>query len=224
MPRTRRGRPGPLPLLDAEPAERADAARNRRKILAATRGLIARRPLERISLDEVAEAAGVGVGTVYRRFGDRSGLAYALLDESERALQESFLRGGPPLGPGAPPAERILAFLHAYLHRLLGELDLMLAAETAAPNGRHTGAYSTHRAHLATLLAELRPEGDDPGWLADALLAPLAAPLVRHQTRELGMTEAQIGAGLGLLVQALTAGSCAGAPRGQAAGDMPPEP
>ena len=50
---------------------------------------------------EVAAAAGVGVGTLYRRFGDRSGLAYALIDERERAFQSAFIEGPSPLGPGA---------------------------------------------------------------------------------------------------------------------------
>ena len=40
-------------------------------------------------MDAVAEAAGVGKGTLYRRFGDRNGLAYAILDEREREFQEA---------------------------------------------------------------------------------------------------------------------------------------
>jgi len=46
-------------------------------------------------------AAGVGKGTLIPRFGDRAGLAVALLDERERELQERILSGRPPLGPGA---------------------------------------------------------------------------------------------------------------------------
>ena len=53
---------------------------------------------------------GVGKGTLFRRFGDRAGLARALLDESERRLQDGFLHGPPPLGPGAPPRARLKAF------------------------------------------------------------------------------------------------------------------
>ena len=54
-------------------------------------------------MDQVAAAAGVGKGTLFRRFGDKSGLAAALLDARERVLQEAVLFGPPPLGPGAPP-------------------------------------------------------------------------------------------------------------------------
>jgi AcrR family transcriptional regulator len=54
-------------------------------------------------MDAVAAEAGVGKGTLFRRFGDRAGLAVALLDERERDLQAAVLSGPPPLGPGAPP-------------------------------------------------------------------------------------------------------------------------
>jgi AcrR family transcriptional regulator len=67
--------------------ERADAARNRERILTAARRLLGRRPIHEICMDEVAREAGVGKGTVYRRFADRSSLCHALLDDSERTLQ-----------------------------------------------------------------------------------------------------------------------------------------
>src|SRR5690606_40488482 len=105
------GRPGPsmLPLVDQAPAERADAARNRRRILAAASEIVATRGASSLSLDEVARAAGVGVGTVYRRFGDRAGLVSALVDEREVEFQAAFMNGPPPLGPGAPPEQRLRA-------------------------------------------------------------------------------------------------------------------
>ena len=56
---------------------RADAERNRQRILDAAADLFAERGLQ-VSLDEVAERAGVGVGTVYRRFPDREALIDAL--------------------------------------------------------------------------------------------------------------------------------------------------
>lgn len=52
---------------------RADAARNQERIVAAARELFGERGLE-ISLDDVAERAGVGVGTVYRRFDSKKEL------------------------------------------------------------------------------------------------------------------------------------------------------
>lgn len=180
--------------------ERADAARNRRKILAAAAELLATRGVESLTMDEVAAAAGVGVGTVYRRFADRGVLAQALLDEQEREFQASFMHGPPPLGPGAPPAERLRAFLHAFVDRLETQAAVLVIAETATPDARLvSGAYGLHRAHLAGLLAELRPH-DDSWFLADAVLAPLAAAQFQHQ-RASGMSVERIKAGFDQLLQ-----------------------
>ncbi|HEV2723285.1 MAG TPA: helix-turn-helix domain-containing protein, partial [Thermoleophilaceae bacterium] len=125
-----------LPLLGGAPPERADAARNRAKILAASRRLFAERGVEHVSMDEVAQAAGVGKGTLFRRFGDRAGLARALLDDSERALQDALLRGPPPLGPGAPAGDRLRAFFSALLDLLEEHRELLLASESGRPTAR----------------------------------------------------------------------------------------
>src|SRR5687767_10053615 len=100
----------PLPVIGSQAPERADAARNRVKILDAARGLVDRHGIENVSMDMLAEAAGVGKGTIFRRFGDRAGFARAMLDEHEQTFQDAFIRGAPPLGPGAPPVERLRAF------------------------------------------------------------------------------------------------------------------
>ena len=88
-----------LPVLGGETCERADAARNRARILAVAARLFDQRGVENVSMDAIAEAAGVGKGTLFRRFGDRAGLAHSLLNERERELQEELIRGDPPLGP-----------------------------------------------------------------------------------------------------------------------------
>lgn len=59
---------------------RADAERNRQRILAAAAGLFAQRGLD-VSMEEIAAGAGVGVGTLYRRFADRETLIDALFEE-----------------------------------------------------------------------------------------------------------------------------------------------
>ena len=76
-----------LPLSSAVPAERGDAARNRALLLDAARRLIAERGADAVSMDDVAAAAGVGKGTLFRRFGSRAGLMLVLLDEDEQVEQ-----------------------------------------------------------------------------------------------------------------------------------------
>jgi AcrR family transcriptional regulator len=195
-----------------EKAVRADAARNRERVLAAARRLFAERGLRNVSMADVARAAGVAKGTVFHRFGDRSGLALALLDEHERELQERVLRGPPPLGPGAPARERLRAFLGALAELTDEHRELLLEVDHARPAGRYgTGAYAAWAAHTALLLRELRP-GADAALLADVVLAPLSADLVEHlrATRSLG----DLRAALLDAADRLSGPACSAAPRG----------
>src|SRR3954454_11657998 len=96
-----------LPLIDAEPPERADAARNRRLVLDAAARLFERDGASCVTMEAVAAEAGVGKGTVFRRFGDRASLARAVISDYEAGLQERMIRGPAPLGPGAPARERL---------------------------------------------------------------------------------------------------------------------
>src|SRR3954470_2803835 len=143
-----------LPTIDAEPCERADAARNRRRILAAAARLIEERGVEHVSMDAIAADAGVGKGTLFRRFGDRSGLVMALLDERTRAFQDRLIRGEPPLGPGAPAVDRIVAFGRGMLGLLEQHGEMLMAAELGARWVRgEAGVYALYRTHLAMLPA-----------------------------------------------------------------------
>ena len=199
-----RSRPS-LPVAGAQAPERADAARNRLKILEAAARLFARHGVENVSMDMVAEAAGVGKGTIFRRFGDRAGLARALLDERERGFQESFIRGEPPLGPGAPPAARLRAFGHAMIDLLELHGDLILAGQSGAPCARfRSPPYRAYRVHVVSLLGELDPRLDAE-YHADSLLAVLAADQYRHLRREQGMPVERVRAGWDSVVAAVEA-------------------
>lgn len=196
------GRRG-LPLAGQAPPERADAARNRKALLAAAQRILNECGVGGLSMDRVAADACMGVGTVYRRFGDLSGLIYALLDETEQQWQAGFLSGPPPLGPGAPPVTRIRAFLHGYVDRMETEADLHAIAELSKPTARQrVGAYRIARTHLVTLLAGAGVDGDVE-YLADALMAQLAAGLLIYQRRELGFGTDRIKAGLDRLLDGL---------------------
>lgn len=143
------------------------------------RRLVAERGIGALTMDELAQAARVGKGTLYRAFGSRAGLAEALVDEAERELQERILTGPPPLGYGPGPAERLGAFVDAYLAFLSDNDELVLETERPGEGARfHTGAYGFWHAHIAALLRE---EGTDDGGLrAHVVLATLAAELHAH--------------------------------------------
>jgi AcrR family transcriptional regulator len=162
--------------------ERADAVRNRRAILAATEELLATHRPRDVSIEQVAAAAGVGKGTVFHRFGSRMGLMTALMIERAQALTEAVTSGPPPLGPGAPDRERLLAFLDAVIEvvgrnkSLLAELAFSGAAEPVATNkGGHQGDHPVYRfwhGHISALIAAQRPDVDAE-MIAHVLLGAL---------------------------------------------------
>ena len=180
----------------AGPSERADARRNRLRVLAAARELLAEDP-QGTTMEDIARAAGVGKGTLYRRYPDKSAVAVALLDEHERRLQDRLLRDPPPLGPSAPPHERLAAFYAAYVDFLESFGHLSLAIESTAERLR-TGAHQAWRLHVAGLLEGV---SERPDALAEQLLAPLAPELYEFQRRELGRSPEEIVAALAVLAQ-----------------------
>jgi AcrR family transcriptional regulator len=167
-----------LPLADAPHPERRDASRNRELLLQAAMRLVEGRGADDVTMERVAAEAGVGKGTVFRRFESREGLMGALLDHRETAWQAAVISGPPPLGPGAGPWERLLAFGRSRLETTLLHAELIRAAGNAG--SRSFAAYSFAAMHVRYLLAELRVTGDLP-LLAVALLAPLEAPVLDQQ-------------------------------------------
>ena len=174
--------------------ERADAARNREAILGAAARLFGERSPECVTVDQIAEEAGVGKGTVYRRFTDRAGLAMAVLDQTDRELQHAILRGPPPLGPGAPARERLGAFVGALCDFLERNADLLVVAEGGSGGARYrSNLYASYRLHVEVLLRQLRPEADC-AVLADVVLAPLGADLYRHLRQDRSLDPVRIRA------------------------------
>lgn len=192
-----------------EPCLRADAARNRARLLDAAARLVAEHGAAGVTMEAVAAAAQVGKGTVFRRFGDRTGLLTALLDHSERKFQASFLSGPAPLGPGAPPVERLRAFGCAALRRAADDLELQLAAEPCPDRRFIVPPRQVRYGHVLMLLRQVVPDADCE-LLAQTLMGYLEPALIHHLTRQCKMPMARLQSGWSDLVERVTAtgGSC----------------
>jgi AcrR family transcriptional regulator len=151
----------------SERPERADAARNRQAIMRAAEELLRQYEPTEVSVERIAVAAGVGKATVFHRFGSRAELMQALAHDRAEALHEATVSGPPPLGPGAPPRERLMAFLDALVDHGSRSIGLLTAQEHAALTSK-TGAVSRHEHpvyvfwhdHIATLIGAARPDLD----------------------------------------------------------------
>ena len=180
-----------LPVSGQVPQERGDAARNRALLLDAARKLVAERGADCITMDEIAAAAGVGKGTLFRRFGSRAGLMLVLLDEDDRAFQQAMLFGPPPLGPGAAPTDRLVAYGRERL-KFVHTHRALLADTVRDPQTRYSPPMMVQHTHVRVLLQAAGTTGDVEAQ-TEALLALLDADYVQHQLTDHGRTLDELG-------------------------------
>jgi AcrR family transcriptional regulator len=164
----------------APPAERADAARNRVHLLATARRMLAERGADKLTMDGLAEQAGLGKGTVFRRFGSRAGIFQALLDDDERAFQEQVLSGPPPLGPGAPPVDRLIAYGRARIGFLIEHREIARATLDGSQPVPAGAQSPLSQLHIRVLLGQIGLAGADLDVLAVQLTAALDGPLLLY--------------------------------------------
>jgi len=158
---------------ETEGARRGRPPVPRSRVLAAADALFAGSgEPQAVSMDDVAAAAGVGKGTLFRAFGSRDGLLDALFTARMTALREAFEDGPPPLGPATPPRERLLALLDALLACKLDNRQLIAARETARAGLPRAREYRWTHSRLRDLIAQAADgtPAVDPGYAAHALL------------------------------------------------------
>jgi AcrR family transcriptional regulator len=188
--------------------ERADAARNRRAILEAADRLFANSAVPgSVTMDDIAQAAGVGKGTLFRRFGDRTGLIRYLYAQRLAPLRQRIESGPPPLGPGTPGRLRVAAVIDAIAAVKFQNMHLTSALEAAESGGGlyESPDYKDVHALLTGLLVPDLGTGQ-AAWAAHLLLAAVRADLLRHLVHEGGMTTDQVRSQLKALVDGLLSG------------------
>ena len=160
---------------DEERPLRRDAARNRERILQAAGEVFATRGLE-VTLDDIADHAGVGVGTVYRRFHDKEQLIDALFDDRMDAVltvaEEALATDDPWLG-----LERFFVSILELQAADRGLRELAFAGR----HGRERVARA--KARLEPLIAEVVARGRASGQLRDDV-RPDDIPLIQKMLAE----------------------------------------
>ncbi|MFJ8631933.1 TetR/AcrR family transcriptional regulator [Streptomyces sp. NPDC093568] len=172
---------------------RKDAARNRAAAFAAADTLFAEcGSPDEVTMADIAAAAGVGKATLFRAFGDRTGLIQALCAARLEPLREAVQEGPPPLGPGTPPLQRVPALLDAVLCFKLDNRHLALALETTGTDSPYrTEHYERWHALLMDLLEQV-PGVTESDFTAHALLAATRADLVEYLAGEKGVRREEL--------------------------------
>lgn len=192
--------------------ERADAAANRALILVTAERLFAERGVEAVCMSEIAEAAGVGKGTLYRRFANKAELCLALLDSQMSAFQDQTLARFQEMSrEGAPYLEQLEYYLQALVR--FTDLHSPLLVEVvrgglAQPGVRlnlpHEWQFMTVNVLLQAAVRAGELDDDiDIEYAADVLLAPLQVDIFLYQRGVRGFSTERISDGLRWFVGAL---------------------
>ncbi len=209
-----------IPLDNLEPTERSerkDAAANRALILETAETLFAERGAANVKMADIAQAAGVGKGTLYRRFANKAELALALMDTQMRDFQEAMLgRMRQQSAQGMLKLDQLDQFLDALVY-FVDRHNPLLCVVQAEGLLDGVGESDYQRPHfwqhmtVVGLLNEAMAAGELPDdldtiYIADALLAALHASLFRFQREGRGFSLERISAGLRRLVRGLRCG------------------
>ena len=143
------------------PTRRADAERNREKILAAARSAFAD-PEAEVSMAEISRRAGVGMATLYRNFPGRQELLEALYaDEVDAVCQAAEIIGG------ATPRAALVAWLHRFSAFTASKRHI--AAELLKQTDRGNPLFKNNRTRVITAGRPLLAAAQDPGEVRDDL-------------------------------------------------------
>lgn len=184
---------------DAGRPQRRDARKNRQRLLAVAKKLFASQGVEATSMAEIARAAGVGQGTLYRHFADKGAVCQGLISEDLAAFQErvgTWLDGATEL----PPLERLARLLSQKTLLIESHLPLFVAMDDILKRGGPGPFYHWQYGRITALLGEAIAQDQiaplDVDFAASTILAAVAPPLYRRQREDLGWSNERIVAGL----------------------------
>jgi AcrR family transcriptional regulator len=201
-------------IAPSDRSERRDAAANRALILETAESLFAEHGVANVNMADIAQAAGVGKGTLYRRFANKAELALALMDTQMREFQEAMLgRMRQQSEQDMSKLEQLDQFLDALVYFVDRHSPLLCVVQSEGLlDGM--GEQERQRPHfwqhltISGLVQGAINDGElppnlDVAYVADALLATLNASLFRFQREGRGFSLERISAGLRRLVAGL---------------------
>ncbi len=197
---------------DGHRAERRDAAANRRLILATAEALFAEYGVAAVNMADIAQAAGVGKGTLYRRFASKAELCLGLMDEQMANFQNLMLAEFRQMTHGSVPymtqleffLDALVSFTEVHAPLLSEVQRAGLIQEPHHVELPHFWQYMTVNGLLQTAVqAGEIPQGLDVAYLADAILAPVTADIFQFQRQVRGFSVERISEGLRVLVSGL---------------------
>ncbi|MFN8371682.1 MAG: helix-turn-helix domain-containing protein [Anaerolineae bacterium] len=165
-------------ILIAPRTPRADSVKNRRLLLDTARRLFDEQGVDAVCMSAIADAAGVGKGTLYRHFTNKTELCQALLDDDQRDLQERTLQ---QMRLGGSPAMHLRWFLPevaAFVER--NRALLHVSVPSVNENALAYPAHLWWRQTIRGLLQAMHASGD-LDYLSDVLYVMLDVQTIHFQ-------------------------------------------
>lgn len=195
-------------------SERRDAAENRQLVLAAASRLFATHGVESVCMSEIAKEAGVGKGTLYRRFASKGELCLALLDSELRQFQNDVIGAfQSQVRNGVSVCQRLNWFVEQAVSFTCSHLPLMVEISEVGSentvqdiNQPHFWMEMTVRGHLLQMQerGEIPADTDlDLDYIASAILAPLDARILKIHINQRHYSQAQISSGIQTIISGL---------------------
>lgn len=177
-----------------ERGARADALKNRQILLDTAARLFAEQSVDAVTMSEIAEAANVGKGTLYRHFTSKTELCHALLDQEQRELQNRVLTQ--LTNRHTTPRENLQWFLEQIATFVWQNLPLLyVIGDASAPPSLENPAHHWWRQTLRALLVRCSAAGDVEYW-ADVLYVMVDVATLRCQRDLHGFTLPRVIEGL----------------------------
>lgn len=177
-------------LTDVRPS-RADALRNRALLLETAQRLFEQQGVEAVSMSAVAEAAGVGKGTLYRHFTNKMELCLSLIDKDQRELQERTLSR---LREHGDAADNLRWFMVETVRFIASHSQWIHVGAQNESTLAHP-AHLWYRQTILILLQQLRVAGDLE-FLADMLYVMTDVHTIDFQRYALGYSLDRIEQGV----------------------------
>lgn len=184
--------------------ERRDAALHRQQVLAAAERLFGERGFDAVTMDEIAAAAGVGKGTLYRRFGDKGQLVLALMDPDLAALQAD-LDAVPHMESALDELKSVMSCIVVWTDAHTAELGVVAAQRAVHCSAMYEWLHNVVLELLIEAASSSEARIGDPVFAADALLAVLDVDHVHFLRQRRGYSTAQIEAGIHMLIDGFRA-------------------
>ena len=180
---------------------RADAIKNRALLLATAKRLFAQQKVADVTMSAVADAAGVGKGTLYRHFDNKFELSVALLDEDQRDLQERTLCRMRDNGNNMATLKWFIAEVLLFTERN-SELLCVSAGENGPVGSLAHPAHWWWRQTVRGLVAQINT-ACNADYVADAIFILLDVHTVYYLRQERGYSLEQVTTNMQNMVESI---------------------